>query len=71
LNQGSEMSELIINVELHDEDDYREALNAVKELAHVFIDMEDFKNAGACVIQLIQLQRQHDQAPQLNPPQEA
>jgi hypothetical protein len=65
------MSELVINVEINDDDQYREALSAVKELAHVFIDMDDFENAGACLIQLIQLQHQHDQDTQPTPPQEA
>jgi hypothetical protein len=65
------MSELIINVELHNEDDYREVMSAVKELAHTFIDLDDFENAGACVAQLLQLQMQYDQALQPNPPQEA
>lgn len=65
------MSELIINAEIHDEESYRDVMSAVKELAHVFLDMDDFENAGACVVQLLQLQIQHDQAIQPNPPQEA
>ena len=65
------MSELIINAEVHDEDSYREVMSAVKELAHVFIDMDDFENAGACVVQLLQLQIQHGRALRPNPPQEA
>lgn len=65
------MSELIVNAEIYDEDSYREVMGAVKELAHVFIDMDDFENARACVMQLYHLKRHHDQALQPNPPQEA
>jgi hypothetical protein len=46
-------------------------MSAVKDLAHAFIDLDDFENAGACVVQLLQLQIQHDRALYPNPPQEA
>lgn len=64
------MSELIVNVEIYDDDSYNQVTGAVKELAHVFIDMDDFEHAAACIIQLVALQRQHNAAMNPNPPQE-